>query len=69
MRAGRAGPGAVLDGAAVVRAFEVEAETALYAAADLAADFPGGVGEDARVAVSQWSPVFGWGVEAVAGLG
>jgi hypothetical protein len=59
----------VLDGAAVVRVIETEAETAIYAAADLAADFPGGVGEGARVAVSQWSPVFGWGVEAVAGLG
>ena len=58
----------VLEGAAVVRAFDVEAETAVYGAADLAADFPGGVGEDARVAVSQWSPVYGWGVEAMAGL-
>jgi len=58
----------VLDGAAVVRAFEVEAEAAIYGAADLAADFPGGPGEGARVAVSQWSPVFGWGVEATAGL-
>ncbi|MFT4954339.1 MAG: hypothetical protein ACI8U3_000710 [Brevundimonas sp.] len=59
----------VLDGAAVVRMFEVEAETALYAAADVAADFPDGLNEDARVAVSQWSPVFGWGVEALAVLG
>ena len=58
----------VLDGVTVVRMFEVDAETALYAAAELAADFPGGVGEGARVGVSQWSPVFGWGVEAVAEL-
>ena len=58
----------VLDGAAVVRAFEVQTETAAYGAANLAADFPDGPGEDARVAVSQWSPVFGWGVEATAGL-
>ena len=59
----------VLDGVTVVRMFEVDAERALYAAAELAADFPGGAGEDARVAVSQWSPVFGWGVEAVVDLG
>ncbi len=58
----------VLDGESVVRTFEVEAETAVYGAADLAADFPG-LGEGARVAVSQWSPVFGWGVEAAADLG
>ena len=58
----------VLDADAVVRVFEAEAETAAYGPADLAADFPGGVGEGARVAVSQWSPVFGWGVEAVADL-
>ena len=59
----------VLDGAVVVRVFEVDGETAVYGAADLTADFPGGVGEGARVAVSQWSPVFGWGVEAMSGLG
>jgi hypothetical protein len=58
----------VLEGEGVVRALEVEAETATYGAADLATDFPGGVSEDSRVAVSQWSPVYGWGVEAVADL-
>lgn len=58
----------VLDGTAELRAFEAEAETALYGAADVAADWPGGVGVDAAVAVAQWGAGFGWGVEATARL-
>lgn len=58
----------VLDGDDVVRTFEVEGETALYAAADVAADWPGGVDADAIVAVAQWGAGFGWGVEATARL-
>ncbi|HEY1225483.1 MAG TPA: hypothetical protein VGE54_09670 [Brevundimonas sp.] len=58
----------VLDGDAMVRTFEVEGETALYAAADVAADWPGGVGADAVVAVAQWGAGFGWGVESTARL-
>ena len=58
----------VLDGTEEIRAFEVEAETALYTAADIAADWPGGLGADAVVAVAQWGPGFGWGVEAKVGL-
>lgn len=58
----------ILNADAVVRAFEVEADRALYAAADVAADWPGGVGADAVVAVAQWGVGFGWGVEATARL-
>lgn len=58
----------VLDGGDVVRTFEVEGETALYAAADVATDWPGGLSGDATVAVAQWGPGFGWGVEAMARL-
>lgn len=58
----------VMDGETVLRMFEAEACEAAYDGADLAADFPGGPGETARVAVSQWSSVFGWGVETAAGL-
>lgn len=58
----------ILDGEAVVRTLEVEDETALYAAADVAADWPGGLGEEAVVAVAQWGAGFGWGVEATARL-
>ncbi len=58
----------VLDGDDVVRTFEVEAETALYGAADVAADWPGGVDADAIVAVAQWGAGFGWGVESTARL-
>lgn len=58
----------ILDGDDVVRTFEVEGETALYTAADVAADWPGGVGDDAVVAVAQWGLGFGWGVEARARL-
>jgi hypothetical protein len=52
----------------VVRALEVEGTTILYSAADLAADFPGGVAPTARIGVAQWGEGFGWGVEAEIGL-
>ena len=58
----------ILDGDNLVRMFEVEFETTLYAAADVATDWPGGVSEDAVVAVAQWGPGFGWGVETRARL-
>lgn len=58
----------VLDGAAERRVFDVEATTALYAEADLAADFPGGLGPAARIAVAQYGTAFGWGVEASVAL-
>ena len=38
------------------------------AAGLLAADFPGGVGAGARIAVAQWGEGYGWGTEAVARL-
>src|SRR5690606_36421865 len=44
----------VLDGAVVRRVWEVEGLEAVYGAAEVAADFPGGRGADVRVAVAQW---------------
>ena len=58
----------VLNGAVVVRAFEVEAYAATYTAGDLVADFPGGLDVGARVSVAQWGEGYGWGQEAVAML-
>lgn len=58
----------VLDGGVERRVFEVEGLSVLYAEEDLAEDFPGGVGPDAVVAVAQYGPAFGWGVEAQAAL-
>ncbi|MBN9479903.1 MAG: hypothetical protein J0I52_06680, partial [Bordetella sp.] len=58
----------VLDGDVVRRVWEVEGLAAVYGAAEIVADFPGGVGPGARVAVAQWGEGFGWGAEAVAGL-
>ncbi|KQS54014.1 hypothetical protein ASG17_13775 [Brevundimonas sp. Leaf363] len=57
----------VLDDGAVVRTFEATATTALYAAADLAADLPSGLG-GVEIGVAQWSEVFGWGSEAQVAL-
>ncbi len=53
----------VLDGADEVRAFEVAANGAIYAAEDLVADFPAGIGPDAAVAVAGWGDGYGWGGE------
>ncbi|MGU3456764.1 glycoside hydrolase TIM-barrel-like domain-containing protein [Brevundimonas sp. M1A4_2e] len=58
----------VLDGAVVRRVWEVEGLATVYGAAEVAADFPGGLGADAHVAVAQWGDGYGWGPEAVAGL-
>ncbi|QTN19158.1 glycoside hydrolase/phage tail family protein [Brevundimonas sp. AJA228-03] len=58
----------VLDGDVERRVFEVEGLSAVYAGADLAADFPGGPGEGARVAVAQYGVDWGWGREAVCRL-
>lgn len=58
----------VLDGAAERRVWEVEGLEAVYAAAQMAADWPGGVGEGARIGVAQWGAGYGWGAEAVAEL-
>jgi len=59
---------AVRDGTALRRMMEVEGNTVLYAAEDMAADFPGGVTPAARIAVAQWGEGFGWGVEAEIAL-
>ncbi|MNE72011.1 hypothetical protein D3C80_1679220 [compost metagenome] len=58
----------VLDGAVEKRVWEVEGVETVYAAGWLAADWPGGVSEGARVAVAQWGEGYGWGAEAVARL-
>lgn len=58
----------ILAGSSEVRTFEAESATALYAAADVAADFPGGPGSTGAVAVAQWGEGYGWGVEATAAL-
>ena len=58
----------LLEGGVERRAFEVEAMSALCGAEDLAEDFPEGIGAAAMVAVAQYGPGFGWGVEAQAPL-
>ena len=58
----------VLDDTVEKRVWEVDGVEALYPAAQAAADFPGGVGEGARVAVAQWGDGYGWGTEAVVAL-
>ena len=58
----------VLDGAVEKRVWEVEGLETVYAAAQRTADWPGGSGESARVAVAQWGEGYGWGSEAVVGL-
>ena len=58
----------ILDGGLPRRTFEVEETSFLYAVEDMAEDFPGGGGPDAVVAVAQYGPGFGWGVEAQAPL-
>lgn len=59
----------ILAGTTMLRTFEVDGPSGLYSAEDAAADFPGGSGPDAAVAVAQWGEGYGWGVEAKASLG
>lgn len=58
----------VAHGGDFVRTFEVAVASALYAGADLAADFPAGPPDDAIVAVAQWGESYGWGEEATMTL-
>ena len=58
----------VLDGAVEKRVWEVVGLEAVYAAGQMAADWPGGLGEGARIGVAQWGAGYGWGAEAVVGL-
>ncbi len=58
----------VLDGAVERRVVEVEGVAWAYEVAEMAADFPGGVGEGVRVAVAHWSAGYGWGAEAEVSL-
>lgn len=51
----------------MIRSFEAEGETAIYAGPDVAADFPDGFGS-AEVGIVQWGAGYGWGVEARARL-
>jgi hypothetical protein len=59
----------VLDGAAEVRVFEAAGAAAVYAAAEIAEDFPEGIGPSVRVGAAQWGDGFGWGAEATAAPG
>ena len=54
----------VFDGEDVVRSVEVEVSEAVYATAEIAADFPGGVGASSRIGVAQSDGRMGWGGEA-----
>ncbi|WP_374597618.1 glycoside hydrolase/phage tail family protein [Brevundimonas sp.] len=54
----------VLQAETVRREVVVKGEGWTYAASDLATDFPGGVGADATLTVSQWGEGYGWGDEA-----
>lgn len=58
----------ITDGGTTLRTLEVEGGSAIYAAPDRAADFPGGPGADAAIRVAQWGEGYGWGVEATAAL-
>lgn len=58
----------VIEGRRVVRTMEVEGATAIYSAADMAADFPGGPPPAAQFEVAQWGEGFGWGAEAKIAL-
>ncbi|VTO12535.1 baseplate multidomain protein megatron [Brevundimonas vancanneytii] len=58
----------VLDGDVERRVWEVEGLAAVYGAVEVAADFPGGVGSIAKVAVAQWGDGYGWGAEAMVPL-
>jgi hypothetical protein len=58
----------VLEDSVEKRVFEVEGSQAVYAAGDLAADFPGGLGARVSVAVAQWGEGYGWGAEAAVEL-
>lgn len=58
----------VTDAEDVRRTMEVEGTTLLYSAADMGADFPGGVTPTARIGIARWGEGFGWGVEAEIGL-
>lgn len=58
----------ILDGAVERRVFEVAELSTLYRREDLAADFPGGPGEGAILAVAQYGEDWGWGREAVCRL-
>lgn len=59
----------VMQGEGVLRTFEAAGGQALYDAAMRAADFPDGPGADAWIGVAQWGDGFGWGAEAVVGIG
>ncbi|MDP8916835.1 MAG: hypothetical protein M3M95_06495, partial [Pseudomonadota bacterium] len=54
----------VVNGAEVVRAWEVSEPQASYSAELMVSDFPGGGPNPLRVRVRQGSDVFGWGAAA-----
>ncbi|WP_339931411.1 glycoside hydrolase/phage tail family protein [uncultured Brevundimonas sp.] len=58
----------VLEAGVERRVIETEAAEAVYPAAALMEDFPGGPGAGAVMAVCQWNPAFGWGTEAMVSI-
>jgi hypothetical protein len=58
----------VADGGLERRVMEVDGVSAVYGAAAIAEDFPGGIGPGATVAVAQYGNDWGWGEEAVVSL-
>ena len=59
----------VYNGAVLKRNVQIGAPSWVYAAEDIAADFPTGFGGDARVEIAQASQVYGWGAVASVPLG
>ena len=58
----------IWDGEVLLRTFEVEGTEAVYAETDRIADFPGGIGAEARVEVAQADSRMGWGSRATMRL-
>ncbi|CAN5321692.1 glycoside hydrolase/phage tail family protein [soil metagenome] len=58
----------VLHGDTVVRVLEVDEPEMIYANAEVASDFPSGIGADARLGVAQADGRLGWGSEATVAL-
>lgn len=58
----------IFAGADLIREWQVDDASAAYSQTMIDADFPGGLPSDAALRVSQWSPRFSWGVEAIMPL-
>ena len=51
-----------------IRAWEVDAPEAVYAASDRGMDFPDSLPAEADIRVAQWGVGYGWGAEAIRAL-